>query len=327
MSSQEASARALLLEMQNRLAAGPHVALGVPSHATAADIRGAFLQLTKQFHPARFGRMASDIQRLSNEVFLGLRAAHDLLAKPTTSAKPSGRTGSITANPATAPAPNPAKNATRPFGVPVPPTTPARPVEPTPANPARQTQPIKQPLGAGRQTQPLPTAPLRGTTPPASAPPPAQPAARPTPQPPPTMSVRGSASPGRQGTIRFPTPARSSGPTPGTQASTPAAPTATPAGRPGSSASGPALDPELALILQLMGMGQWDAAQAAIDALSSKNPQNKRYAALACYSRGRRAQLEGKIRDAQIELQQALQLDPDLDVAKTAVAELYARRK
>jgi len=76
-----------------------------------------------------------------------------------------------------------------------------------------------------------------------------------------------------------------------------------------------------------MGMGMWDAAQAAVDSLVSRNPQNKRYGALGCYARGRRAQLEGRIRDAQIELQEALTLDPDLDVAKTAVAELYARRK
>jgi tetratricopeptide (TPR) repeat protein len=76
-----------------------------------------------------------------------------------------------------------------------------------------------------------------------------------------------------------------------------------------------------------MGMGMWDAAQAAIDALAAKNPLNKRYNALACYARGRRAQLEGNLRIAQIELNDALKLDPDLEPAKSAVAELYARRK
>ena len=123
------------------------------------------------------------------------------------------------------------------------------------------------------------------------------------------------------GAIRFPSTPRPTGPTPGTQ------PIPTVSRASGSTATGVALDRELAPILELMGMGMWDAAQAAIDTLSTKNPANKRYAALACYARGRRAQLEGNLRIAQIELNDALKLDPDLDVAKSAVAELYARRK
>ena len=45
------------------------------------SVRSAFLTLTKQFHPARFGRMSNELQRLSNEVFLGIKAAHELLLK------------------------------------------------------------------------------------------------------------------------------------------------------------------------------------------------------------------------------------------------------
>ena len=311
MSSPEASARALLLDMQNKLAVGPHAALGLPTHATASDIRSAFLQLTKTFHPARFGRMTVEIQRLSNEVFLALRAAHDQIAKPQT--KPSGRTASTTAIPVTK---QPAT--TRPFGVPVTPTTNTgtRPPssKPTP-------EPATQPLH--RSTQPMPTTVGKSTPPPVA---PTGPAVRPTPVPPSTKPPSSSTKPPPQtptrpsqpgGTIRFPTLAKS-----------PTAPPAPTTARPAASSStGAALDPELALIIQLMGMGQWDAAQAAIDSLATKNPQNKRYAALACYSRGRRAQLEGNLRIAQIELNDALKLDPDLDVAKSAFAELYARRK
>lgn len=319
MSSQEASARALLLDMQTKLAVSPHTALGLPTHATAADIRSAFLQLTKTFHPARFGRMTTEIQRLSNEVFLALRAAHDQIAKPAAAAvKPSGRTASTTGIPLTK---QPAT--TRPFGVPVTPTTPP--------NPTRVPTTKMAALDPHRSTQPMPTT-VKTSVPPATAP--TGPAVRPTPGPtlarPPVAAPAASGPtsaktpapqvtrPGQPGgTIRFPTlkqPATAAAP------AAPSKPTA-------SSSQGAALDPELALILQLMGMGQWDAAQAAIDALAAKAPQNKRYAALACYSRGRRAQLEGNLRIAQIELNDALKLDPDLDVAKTAFAELYARRK
>ena len=65
--------------MQARISSqGPSVALGMEdSGATPESVRAAFLTLTKQFHPARFGRMSTEIQRLSNEVFLGIKAAHE----------------------------------------------------------------------------------------------------------------------------------------------------------------------------------------------------------------------------------------------------------
>ncbi|MBC7974797.1 MAG: J domain-containing protein, partial [Myxococcales bacterium] len=77
----EARARTVLADMQDQLARDPSAALGVPASATAEDVRSAFLELTKQFHPVRFGRMAVDVQKMANEVFLSLRAAHDALAK------------------------------------------------------------------------------------------------------------------------------------------------------------------------------------------------------------------------------------------------------
>jgi hypothetical protein len=331
MSSEEANARALLLEMQARLASGPHVALGLPNHASASDIRSAFLQLTKTFHPARFGRMSNEVQRLSNEVFLALRSAHDALAKPRPTVPTRGT--STTASPANRPA-------TRPFGVPITPATrpgiPSTgklPAEPRPASFDPPTQPPQ------RQTQPLPiTKP--GSPPPANRQPPSAssaPANRPmgrAPTPasgiairatPPASSAKTPApqltrpsQPG--GTIRFPpTAARPTNPTPAQPVQQ--------ARPPGSSSSGTVLDRELAPILELMGMGMWDAAQAAIDSLVNKNPQNKRYDALACYSRGRRAQLEGRLDDARVELQRALFLDPELEPAKVANAELFARRR
>src|SRR5215475_15690392 len=77
----EARARSALADMQERLARGPIAALGLTVSSTPEDARTAFLQLTKHYHPVRFGRMATDIQKLANEVFLALRAAHDSVAK------------------------------------------------------------------------------------------------------------------------------------------------------------------------------------------------------------------------------------------------------
>src|SRR5215475_7195265 len=77
----EARARSALADMQERLARGPIAALGLTVSSTPEDARTAFLQLTKHYHPVRFGRMAADIQRLANEVFLALRASHDSVVK------------------------------------------------------------------------------------------------------------------------------------------------------------------------------------------------------------------------------------------------------
>src|SRR5438874_6760339 len=67
--------------MQNRISQGPHVALGVAELATPHQVRTAFLELTKQFHPARFGRMSPAVQRMSNEVFLGIKSAHESMLR------------------------------------------------------------------------------------------------------------------------------------------------------------------------------------------------------------------------------------------------------
>ena len=58
--SEDARARATLNAMQARLAKGPHDALGLASNATPGEIRTAFLELTKVYHPARFSRLSVD---------------------------------------------------------------------------------------------------------------------------------------------------------------------------------------------------------------------------------------------------------------------------
>ena len=84
---------------------------------------------------------------------------------------------------------------------------------------------------------------------------------------------------------------------------------------------------DLTSALELLQRGQWDAARATLASLAERAPEMRRYRALLPYSRGREAQLAGRLDEARVELQDALQIDPDLQLAKTALAELFTRRK
>jgi Tfp pilus assembly protein PilF len=79
--------------------------------------------------------------------------------------------------------------------------------------------------------------------------------------------------------------------------------------------------------LEHMQRGQWDAARAILAALAARAPDVPRFRALQSYARGREAQLAHRLDEARVELQDALQIDPDLQLAKTALAELFTRRK
>jgi hypothetical protein len=233
--------------MQSRISLGPHVALGVDASATPEEIRTAFLGLTKTFHPARFGRMSTEIQKLSNEVFLGIKGAHEALLKT--------------------------------LGVPI--RTPAsgsgafpRSASPPPERTTQripQISPVSRPLtpAFGVKIGSRPSTPPN--TPP-SAPPPTAPA-------------------------------------------------------PAASQPAPNEQVELQRALDLMTARNWSAAQQAVTMLMARTqPAPKQYRALLCYTRGRAAQEAGKREEAVMEMQRALQLDPDLGQAKSALEELLRRR-
>ena len=304
--------------MQERLAQGPFVALGLASTATAAEIRSAFLELTKTYHPARFGYMSPELQRLANEVFLSLRAAHDTIGKPRGWPNRSDRSGSYSRNrsgsyPAVArsdrsgslPALAVDKN-DRSGAFPAVPATvdqksdrsgsyPAlahAPGKPLPA-PGAPTVPGRPPTGP-RLTAPSLVSPVEHRlTPPGGVR---------------IGALRSPAAPAQPAQPARPT-GRPPGPGPG----------AVTAPRPGA--------PELASALEQMQRGQWDDARAILTALAERAPEVPRYRALLCYARGREAQLAQRLDDARVELQEALQLDPDLQLAKTALAELFTRHK
>jgi hypothetical protein len=278
----ETRARAVLAEMQARLAQGPHAALGIQGTASASEIRSAFLQLTKTYHPTRFARMSSDVQRLSNEVFLALRGAHDSIAKPVRGGR-ANQSGMLPSNT---------------------PPHPIRTTGPQPAHP--QTGPQPKPVRPGSRggndasgVRPIPAELSR-------------PARMPSPSPPPQegSEVRSPA--------RAPTPAT------GIKFGGDKRPLPTAAATPPPAKSD---DRELGPIVEMLRQQQWDAARAALNALAQRAPASTKIRALQAYQRGREAQLDRRIDEARVELDQALQLDPDLQLAKTALAELFTRRR
>lgn len=253
----EARARSALADMQERLARGPIAALGLTVSSTPEDARAAFLQLTKHFHPVRFGRMATDIQKLANEVFLALRAAHDSVAR-----------------------------------------TLRRPPSPTPPGGILPGAPASGPVNGRGQA--LPARPVRPASPDTGERPVLPPASASGPRP----AVARPAAP--------PVPAVASRP--------PAAV------RPIGSAP-PVTARDEAAVLDLLQRQQWDLARTALHQLSARDPSSKRIRALEAYARGREAQLDRRLDDARVELQDALELDPDLQAAKTALTELFTRRR
>jgi len=262
----EARARSVLADMQDRLARDPSAALGVPAGATVDDVRSAFLELTKQFHPVRFGRMAVDVQKMANEVFLSLRAAHDGLAK-----------------------------ALRRQSGPIPRPPGLSSAQPTPIN--------VPPAGTGRTTQPLPPRP------PVRPGSPNETGERAPVQPPPTTGPRAPARP----PVAAPVTAARPGAARPVAAPAPPAPAAPPR--------------DENAVIDLLQRQQWDQAKTALHQLQARDPSSKRIKALMSYARGREAQLDGRVDDARVELHDAVDMDPGLQLAKTALTELFTRRK
>jgi hypothetical protein len=326
-------ARAVLAEMLMRISHGPYSALSISETASAEQVRGAFLALTKQFHPARFGRTSPEIQKIANEVFLGIKGAHDQLVKTLGS---SGRATPRSSNNPAPPAPTnfgagtargtgllpkpgqsgafPATGGTGPHSAVSRPGTPSQ--APRPATP--MTTPSQ---GTQRPT------PLGGTRAITSQPPQTQPLSRP---PTPAAGIPQRAKSPTGGAT--PTTARPTSPAGIVRPPSTTPPAASPPNeRFGGSASASSSvqipkqggeDAELRNAHHLLSSRDWGAARQAFSALAAKVPQSRPYRALLCYARGREIQASGRVDDAVMEYQRALQLDPDLQLAKDALREL-----
>jgi hypothetical protein len=312
----ELQAKAVLTEMQVRLSHGPHEALGLQDvSATPEGVRAAFLTLTKQFHPARFGRMSNELQRLSNEVFLGIKAAHETVLRSLGVVARGGRvnqTNQITGVMPVLSAEG--TNKTARLGSPQPRAIGTQPQQPQPAIP-RTLTPTRHGVGL----------PGKSNTPPFGVRVTARPGTPPqtTPTPRPGTPPQRPATP--QTTSRASTPNVTGPPKPVTldPETTRGTGEWQPLGKPAVAFDERA---ELQLVLDALAQKNWGAAKALLNGLAARVPTSKKYRALIAYTRGREAQTANRGEDAAQEFQRALQLDPDLQQAKSALAELLRRR-
>lgn len=309
----EKNARHVLADMQAKISRSAYDALNITAGDVGPEhVRAAFLQLTKQFHPAKFARMAPEIQKLANEVFLGLRAAHDQLSRPKQATPPARQSQQIAfiANKT----PNEAARS----------NNNASGIRPAPPAPVRSNAPPAPSASINpatvRGVQPAPstvaTTPQRGV-----AAQPATPTRLPTGQQP-AVRPPATAAATRTG-VGAPTPIRRMTPPGGV----PAVKQPTPAGgMPASKPAAPGAEPELAGVYDQLQKGQFEQARATLNALIALQPK-PRYRALVAYSIGREAQLANRRDEARVDLHEALEIDPELQLAKTALAELFTRRK
>jgi TolA-binding protein len=278
--------------MQARIARGPHFTLGIAEPATPEQVRAAFLELTKRFHPARFGRLAPDVQRMATEVFLGIKGAHDSVLKAL--GAPTRRGAAFKSGSMSALEILPAAKSTgsiptvRPAG-----TQPPGGV-PTPQASAAGSQPLTMPRTLTPTRPPI----AARTVTPSSRPP----------QPAPTPPAPTSAQAPRPATARPAVP----------QPEDLSPPTERHAGVPAAWNERAAYQDAL----DLLGARDWAAAKTALNALATRVPQSRPYKALLSYARGREMQAAGKRDEAAREYERALQLDPAMPQAKLALAEL-----
>jgi tetratricopeptide (TPR) repeat protein len=328
-------ARALLEQMRLRLERGAHAALGVPEAASLPVARAAFLQLTKTYHPAKFAREAPDVVRQANEIFLALRAAYDQVTQQgrrasqvmPASAAIGRSTGSVAARAGGGSPPPPigqpgsqplatqpsapsatSSSSSLPAAAAAPPVVSLKPAVATPAGSSAQRQPAKP--------SPSPAAkPGSGTVSGVGAPPrldrPQQVGARPGAAP----ATPGAPAPSAAPAGAVPAPARAPAPAAVVKGTT-QLPKLSDGVAPGSE------EADLEIAMHYIKRKQWSDARKQLHALAARVPADKRYRALLSYARGREQQDDGRHDEARAEFNRALQLDPDLYMAKNALQQL-----
>jgi curved DNA-binding protein CbpA len=115
VSAEQELMRALLSEAESLRKLNPFLVLGVGYEASDADVRAAFGELTKRYHPDLFARYESaELRQTAAEIFILIRDAYRRLGDETGRAqalsvlgRPAGAPRSIPARPSTPPTPRP----------------------------------------------------------------------------------------------------------------------------------------------------------------------------------------------------------------------------
>ena len=309
--------RALLSEAESLRKLNPFLVLGVGYEASDSDVRAAFGDLTKRYHPDLFARYEStELRQVAAEIFILIRDAYRKLGDDASRAQALaaiGRPAAPRAVPLRAPTPppipvKPVRAQTQPIGSPPTPhenrpETPKSISDATPTARPGETPPqptaIVPPLGAdvpATRSQPVPTVPMPSWKTPSGLIQriPEQP--RPTPEP--------SWKTPSHGIARIPAPQ-------------PVRPTTRP---PPSSPEpkAPADDP----IEEMMNQGKFDEAIVAYRMAAKKNPNDRSARAGVEVAEGLRAMsLRDRLEAAQ-RFEAALEIDPSNERAARELADM-----
>ena len=331
--------KALVSEAESLKKLNPFLVLGVGYEAGDPDVRAAFGELTKRYHPDRFARYESaELRQLAAEIFILIRDAYRRLGDAAARAQVLQSLGkaapaprAVAAPPRTLPAVPPPRPTQR---VPVSPTASAAPVSPAmtvpvPAvirPPAPPAVSVPAPAGSAAAHAPhAPHAPAMTAPVPTVIRPPAEP--RPGAIRRPTADPTPPAEP-RPGAIRRPTadPTPPAEPRPGSARRPTADPT--PATRTDrrltpSPPVGPAGDPaELAALEALIDQARLDEALSGYRLLGKRHPGDRNVRAGAELCEGLLALAARDRLEAAQRFETVLEIDPSNERAARELAEM-----
>ncbi|MFN0251802.1 MAG: DnaJ domain-containing protein [Kofleriaceae bacterium] len=316
--------KALLSEAESLKKLNPFLVLGVGYEATNADVRAAFGELTKRYHPDLYARYEStELRSVAAEIFILIRDAYRKLGDESSRAQVLASLGRAVAPRAVPiqnrPPPVPVKPPRAPTGqVPILPPPPlarpftdlvqvtSRPGEAPATPPAGRSTPAR---GVPAVTTPLPAKP---------ATPPKVPSVRES-QPIPTMP---SAS-GSQSLRRPPTedssPPRATPPRPETAPPPPVQTNRSPVGN-----APPVLSGEVGenALEEMLDAGRFEEALAAYKVMAKKNPADRTYRAGIELCEGLRSLAQRDRLEAAQRFEAALEIDPSNERAARELAEM-----
>ena len=314
--------KALLSEAESLKKLNPFLVLGVGYEATDADVRAAFGELTKRYHPDLFARYEStELRAVAAEIFILIRDAYRKLGDE------AGR-GQVLASLGRPTAPRAVPIQNRPPPVPVkPPRAPTGqvPILPPPpqARPFTDVHPTTRP-GDSPAVPGVPPPPGRLATPARGVPAVAPQTTRPAPPPPPSGKVPSAresqpiptlpSATGSQGLKRPTTePRPETAPPPPVQTNRSPVVNAPPvlSGEAGENA-----------LEDLLDAGKFDEALAAYKVMAKKNPADRTYRAGIELCEGLRALAQRDRLEAAQRFEAALEIDPSNERAARELAEM-----
>jgi tetratricopeptide (TPR) repeat protein len=283
---------ALAAEHESLRKLNPFQVLGVGYEAGDVEVRSAFAELTKRYHPDRFARYASqELRHHAAEIFILIRDAYRRLGDE------KGRQSTLAQIGPRAPRPPANVRAGTP-----PPVASTSVVAPVPAPTSSRPGPPAPP-GAASARPGAPPAPSRAATPP------------PVPGPPPRAStVPEPAPPNVTGRV----PARPGTPPPVASQAIPRAPETTRL----PTVPGEEGRTDLTAAESLLDQGKYDEALAVYKIYARKNPADRAVKAGIELAEGMRALAQRDRLEAAQRFELVLELDPSNERAARELAEM-----